>query len=136
MIREIAEKYNVILNEVELGDKFCDANGEESYINSSYSAGSIRTTCDAEIWLGIYENEELKLISFFHEMGHMLIDMGYDNDLKVYDYEKDAWEKGYKLAGECGVKFSRKAKRWAKKQLNSYKNYEEREYTSFETTII
>jgi len=125
MIKEITEKYNVKLYEVQPGDKYCQANDEESYHNSSYCAGSVRN--DPELWLGFYDDEELRLISFFHEMGHMIDDTPWEDGMTVYDFEKIAWEKGYILAKEYGVKFSRKAKGWATRQLNSYKGFEERE---------
>ena len=127
MIKEIAGKYNVKLYEVQPGDKYCQANDEESYHNSSYCAGSVRSKCDAELWLGFYDDEELRLISFFHEMGHMLDDTLYKEGMTVYDFEKTAWEKGYELAKEYGIKFSRKSKGWATKQLNTYKDFEKRE---------
>lgn len=127
MIKEIAEKYNVNLHEVQPGDEHCQEMNDETYHNSSYCAGSVRSKCDADLWLGFYDDDELRLISFFHEMGHMLDDTLYEDGMTVYDFEKIAWEKGYILAKEYGVKFSRKAKGWATRQLNSYKGLEERE---------
>ena len=140
MIREIAEKYGVKLYEVEQGDKFCEANGEESYHNASYCAGHIKSNCGAsgcentaEIWLGFYDDEELKIISFFHELGHVTDDTNWGDKIPLkYTSEKSAWDKGYEIAKEFGVKFSRKSKGWATRQLNSYKGWEEREIRDWE----
>ena len=139
MIEKIAEKYNVELYEIVKGDEYCQANGEENYHNYSYCAGSIYCKCGAggynnnsEIWLGFYDDEELKLISFFHELGHVTDDTKWDGIPLKYTSEKSAWDKGYEIAKEYGVKFSRKSKGWATKQLNSYKSWEEREVTDWE----
>lgn len=129
MIREIAKKYNVKLYEVEKGDKYCQANGEESYHNTSYSAGSIYCKCgaggcenNAEIWLGFYDEDEYRLLSFFHELGRVTDDTNRDGIGTDYISEKAAWDNGYELASEYGIKFTRKAKGWATRQLNSYKD--------------
>ena len=97
MIQEIADKYGVKLYEVKKGDKYCEANGEENYHNSSYCAGSIYCKCgaggcdnNAEIWLGFYDDDELRLISFFHELGHVTNDIKWDETPIKYvffDYE-------------------------------------------------
>jgi len=128
MIKEIAKKYGVKLHEVEPDDVHCQAMDNDTYHNASYCAGSIHSkTTDPEIWLGFYDDEEVRLVSFFHEMGHILDDTKWEEDLLVYDFEKIAWKKGYDLAKECNVKFSRKTKGWATRQLNTYKNWEKKE---------
>ena len=134
MIREIAKKYNVRLHEVTQGDNHCEANGEESYHNASYCAGNIHCKCgvggydnNAEIWLGFYDDEELRLISFFHELGHVTDNTLMNIESIKYDFEKIAWNNGYEIASDYGIKFTRKSKGWATKQLNSYKGWEERE---------
>jgi len=139
MIKEIVKKYDVMLYEVTQGDNHCEANGEDSYHNTSYCAGNIHSKCGmsdrnncAEIWLGFYDDEEIKLISFFHELGHVTDDTIWNDKLLKYDMEKIAWNKGYEIAKEYGVKFSRKSKGWATKQLNTYKGWEEREISGWE----
>ena len=117
----IAKKHNIKLTNITLNDKHCKSNGEDYYINKSYSAGR-------KIWLGVYENSELKTISFFHELGHCV---GYHpNDYTnwlVYDIEKLAWKEGLKIAQLNGYSFSKKTMKWAVQQLHTYIGWEERE---------
>jgi len=85
----------------------------------SYSAGA------DTIWLGTYSDVELRLISFFHELGHCLDvqrkTLPAYEDLPYYHFnEASAWKTGLALAEKEGVKFSKPAIRWAKKQLNTY----------------
>ena len=99
------EKFNQVVK----GDKFCEANGDDKYDNSSCSAFD-------EIWLGIYDDAELKAISFFHELGHIKDDVTQHED--KYEQEKKAWDVGYKLAEKYGLTFSDKAKSWADESYN------------------
>jgi len=117
MIDKIAADHSMILIRITSGDRYCKANGEDNYINSSYIAGD-------EIYLGIYTDKELELISFFHEMGHHLdkIDWskGADKYTK-YKSEANAWKIGIAFAKEHGVTFSKSAIKWAQKQLETYR---------------
>lgn len=116
----IADKYKIDLYFVKKGDEFCEADGEDSYINRSASAGK-------EIWIGIYDCEEFKLASFFHEVGHIIdpIDWSINADSEtMYKSEVWAWEIGFKLAEVYGITFSDRVKLWAKKQTETYINYE------------
>jgi hypothetical protein len=106
------EKFNQVVK----GDKFCKSNGYDNYINSSYS------TFD-EIWLGIYDDEELKVVSFFHELGHIK-DPIKQHDNK-FDQEKKAWDVGYELAKKYGITFTDKSKNWADEQLKTYLKYKD-----------
>jgi len=121
MIKEIADYYGVELVEVQAGDKYCKANGEDTYINRSFVAGKY-------IELGIYTDPEKRLVSFFHEMGHILTPKRVHNKCRTkYQVEEKAWKYGYKLAKSFGIEFNKDTKQWAKEQLNGYKGYEERE---------
>jgi len=113
--QEIAKKYGMKVIHVKEGDEHCEANGIDTYINKSYSCGNT-------IYLGIYQNSELKLLSFFHEVGHWI-----DKNISIikYEREKKAWKLGYKLAKQYGVFFSDRANEWANKQLNTYKSNDE-----------
>jgi Zn-dependent peptidase ImmA (M78 family) len=116
----IVEKYGIKLIEVVPGDENCKANGEDCYKNSSYCS-------DKTIWLGIYDNEELKLLSFFHELAHILDQTDWSKNADAtteYKAEKHAWELAYKLAAANGIKFTRFAKEWAKEQLETYRSKE------------
>ena len=70
-----------------------------------------------EIFLGLYSNEELRSVSFFHEMGHIL---DTQNHRTKYTQEKVAWKVGFRLAKKHGFKFSKKTKLWCRQQLRSY----------------
>jgi len=77
------------------------------------------------IYLGAYKDPELRLISFFHELGH-IVDV--DNkllpkyeDLPYYHFsEASAWRRGLRLATRAGIEFSENALEWAKGQLSTY----------------
>lgn len=75
--------------------------------------------------LGIYNNPEFRLISFFHEAGHLLVGMDY---METYKYNKlmieiEAWNKGLALAASLGKRFSDDAIAWGYSQALTYKNY-------------
>jgi len=74
-----------------------------------------------EIYLGIYKDDELKEISFFHELGHCIM-IYPENYLECTEYqiEKMAWKEGLKIAKENGIKFSSKTLKWANEQLKTY----------------
>lgn len=121
MLKEIADHYKIQLVEVQSGDNLCKANGEDAYIDHSYVAGKY-------IELGIYSDPEKKIVSFFHEMGHILTPKRVHKRCNtVYEIEEKAWKYGYKLAKFYGIEFNKDTKDWAKAQLESYKGYEERE---------
>lgn len=121
MLQEIAEHYGVNLTQVNPGDSHCKANGEDAYINHSYVAGK-------DIELGIYEDPEKRIISFFHEMGHILTPKRVHKRCNTkYEIEAKAWKYGYKLAKFYGIEFNKDTKDWAKAQLESYKGWEKRE---------
>jgi len=126
MINNLINEYNVKLNKIKKGDKFCEANGEENYHNQSYSAGGIQNNFngnDNEIWLGFYDNDEYKLLSFFHEMGHLLMtEKELNTNLTTYQYEKAAWRHGYVLARKYNIEFNEDTIKWGKEQLKTYKN--------------
>lgn len=92
---------------------------EDSYTNCSSCAGS------DEIFLGVYEDPELRMLSFFHELGHCvsakLGQIPDYEDLPYYHYsEALAWQVGLSLASTYNIEFSPKALTWAKEQLGSY----------------
>jgi len=100
---------------IEKGDKYCLANGEDSYLNKSYLAGN------NEIYLGIYDDNELMIASFFHELGHIT-----DNKKGKYNSETVAWLIGFKLAKKHGYNFKEKVYLYAIEQLSTYDNDEMR----------
>lgn len=74
-----------------------------------------------DIFLGQYEDEELRDISFFHELGHIAWDRPKFSDWPYCKYnEALAWRVGLELASQLGVTFSEEALTWATEQLVSY----------------
>lgn len=117
ILEKFALDYQVELIPVIRGDKMCECNGEDYYINKSYCWG--KTIC-----IGIYTDKELELISFFHELGHILDSIDWSRNASAtttYMSERMAWVIGLGVAKTYGITFSRKALRWAIAQLNTYK---------------
>jgi len=77
------------------------------------------------IQLGVYQDPEIRLLSFFHELGHIV---DRDNrripeykDLPYYHFnEASAWRMGLRLAFRNGVEFSQNALDIAKRYLATY----------------
>ena len=111
-----------------LGMKLIDCKRDTNYPETVDMEDSDFDNCSFftsdEIILGFYDDDELQLISFFHEVGHLIIQKIIELTHNKYDIEYHAWNVGFKIAHSHGICFSRKAKRWAIKQLNSYKYYE------------
>lgn len=122
--KKICEYYGVDLRKIKIGDKYCEANGEDTYINSSYFAGGK----DPEIFLGIYDDKELEKISFFHELGHFLENLDRSN-CSTYDIEAEAWRVGFEVAKGFQITFTDNALKWANDQLETYRHYEGEEST-------
>lgn len=107
---KVAKKYGVhAVIFVEPGDIHCTNNGIEKYIERSFIVGNDM------IYLGIYKDLELLVISFFHELGHIVKSKG-----EKYNSEEEAWKIGIELAKEERLEFSENALNWAKTQLSTY----------------
>lgn len=89
-----------------------ELNGLDAYLNRSVHIGG------DSICIGIYEDGELKLLSFFHELGHC-VDPRVQHESK-YDQEHRAWHFAYRLSESEGFSFSPRALRWAREQLATY----------------
>ena len=106
-IDQISEEYNVTLIKIKKGDKWCKKQGLSHYLNSSYCF-------DETIRLGIYDDEEIKIISFFIMLGRIKMDRttlrkGYNR----YDVENKALSTGRIIALENGVSFHKRAIEWS-----------------------
>lgn len=115
-LQAIASKYGHNVIQVIPGDEHCQANGTEEYVNHSYIAFP-------DIYLGIYDDEELKQASFFHELGHALIadDFAASVDYYTPTIEREIWRIGFELAkNEHGLEFSQKVHEWVEKQIQTY----------------
>ena len=76
--QKIASNYNIKVYKIELGDENCVANGTEMYLNRSFCGGK------DEIWIGIHDNKDEEIASFFHELGHCIT-----KELCKYEISKD-----------------------------------------------
>lgn len=85
-----------------------------------------------EIYLGWYKSEDRRRVSFFHELGHLLIGREYGSyalypEQRKYEWEKAAWMRGFAEAEWLGVRFRKTTLRWAAAQLATYVDWYERE---------
>jgi hypothetical protein len=88
---QIADKYGIKVHKVVKGDKYCLANGEDTYTNCSFSAGR------DEIFIGVYDEKDKEIASFFHELGHCLstnMEQFDSEELLKWHIELDAWMVG------------------------------------------
>lgn len=107
-IKKIADKYKI---ELHLDNENCDKN---------YGASS-----GNEIFLGVFDNLEIMMVAFFHELGHCLSNeyifkRGFS--MSTLSAEGTAWELGLGIAFEHGYQWDYYSEpmRWARKQLRSY----------------
>ncbi len=120
IVRSVVRTYpKLIVIQIYPTDKYCKANGIDTYMNTSYCTGHIKNK--ANIFIGIYNDEELKILSFFHELAHVI---GRPDDFATkYLNEKYTWALSYELAKQYNINFSKKAKRWARIALSTYKSH-------------
>lgn len=88
--------------------------------DKNYGASSVN-----EIFLGEFDDPEIELAAFFHELGHTLMNKfilkrGYV--MSTLSGEGTAWELGLGIAFEYGYKWDHNSHvmKWARKQLRSY----------------
>lgn len=86
-----------------------------------------------DIFIGEYDNEEFKLISLFHEIGHTLLLADFR---KKWNYntlltEIECWRFGLEEARENSILFSDKAIEWGYNKAMSYVGHDEREYSNW-----
>lgn len=113
LLKFICNKYKLILHKID----------EEDH---SYGAGE-------DIFLGVYKDQELKLISLFHELGHRLVSQDLVREWKYNTLliELECWRLGLLEARELGILFSDKAIEWGYKQAMTYVGHDERECTGW-----
>jgi len=116
VMKYVAAEYNIKLVQVVKGDKYCVADGEESYINRSFIIGN------DEIQLGIYESDELRCASFFHELGHTMVTDDFAQVVEgMWHIEVMAWRIGFNTAKGYDILFSDSTTKWAEEQIATYK---------------
>ena len=94
--------------------------------NHSYIAGK-------DVYLGKYEDEELMVISFFHEVGHTLVEWEYKERMRFSTLmiELKAWDLGIQYALDKGLLFSDNALKWGYEEAMGYVGHDERECTGW-----
>ena len=81
--------------------------GYDDFVNRSFIIGN------DEIVLGIYEDRELLFISFFHELGHRLVEgVSPWNPLSKFRVELHCWDLALQEAQKHGIEFSDKTVGW------------------------
>lgn len=75
---------------------------------------------ESDITIGIYDDHELMVISFFHELAHVLTDHLVEQDSEYIEFELEAWKIGLEIAEQYEISFSSKAVGWALDQLKTY----------------
>ena len=117
-LKAIAAKYvdNIEVIFVDGPDHFlCQANGVDAYKNMS--------ACGYNIEIGMYDDDDLAIAAFFHELGHvcgLLKGQSHSID-KIFD-EATAWTVGFKIAFDHGYVYSFDSKEYAyaRESLKSY----------------
>lgn len=127
-IDKIANRYGVMLNIFTPRIEQALGLMPGWYKNRSYSSGTLLgKNPSAEIELGYYEDQEKKLASFFHELGHTLLNID-TLPKSIYKrggtmiVERACWVIGYKEAAKYNIAFSPRVKAWARRQVLSYRN--------------
>lgn len=87
-----------------------------------------------EIYIGVYDDPEKKIISFFHELGHNLIKESF---MELCNYntliiEFECWNIGIKEALKRQIYFSDESIQWGLQQCLSYVGNDERESSSYD----
>jgi hypothetical protein len=118
--KQIAKDYDIDLINVTKNN--IERIAKEHAVEKSELTNNAYVIGNDEILLGLYDDKELKLASFFHEIGHTLITEKFKElinyDLMLIEYQ--AWIEGLKVARKYGYKFSNKTFEYILKSLNSF----------------
>ncbi len=91
--------------------------------NTAFCAGN-------EIFIGKFDDSEIELAAFFHELGHYVmvstVLCGRPHTMSKLSCEGTAWEVGFSIAHQYGYTwgYDHKVMKWARKQFSSYWNSE------------
>lgn len=112
-------KNKIALYIVKKGDVIDKVN-PDLYNKRSYASGHIKHK-NADIFMGYnYDNTEQKIAVFFHELAHVTI-KNLKSNLTTYEYEKEVWKYGLKLAKKENITFKFSTFRFMIEGLWSYK---------------
>jgi len=122
MMMKLSEKHGIKLHYLNGNE------GDGDNANRSFCAGCIGS---GDIYLGVYEDIELEVISFFHELVHVIFD--FDRSvISTMQYELYVTFKALEYAEkECKVLFSDDAIKWMLEQCLTYHRWDEREVRGY-----
>ena len=121
--QEIGLQYGIIVHKVESGDKWWKVNGSDAYLNESACAGR------DEIWVGVYDNKDEEIASFFHELGHCIspnMEDFHHTEYSIFHVELDAWMVGLIEAYKYKYLMKPSTFKYMVKCLESYIKLEEK----------
>lgn len=82
--------------------------------------------CGDEIYLGEFDDPDIEVVAFFHEVGHVLSNRLLESNyfLCKISCEGAAWEFGLSCAWRYGYKWEHNSKQfnWARSQLETYRD--------------
>jgi hypothetical protein len=112
--------------------KLADILGYKLIYNHESNADPVFNDCyisGNNIWIGDYDNEECKLISFFHEHGNTLVSESFKEklDFNTLLIELEAWHLGIACAMDMGYFFSDDAIQFGYQKALTYVGHDERE---------
>lgn len=122
LIKRICEDHGIKLHLME--EIFEDSEKAKNYDSKEYHTGH-SGYAHPDLFVGLYDDDQLKLISFFHELGHHLCCVNdlypeYE-DLPYYHYgESLAWRIGLNESLKYDVSFNILEINWAVRQLSTY----------------
>jgi|SRR5208283_5404710 len=114
-LRAIADQYGVPVRFAGVDWEVLTPEERKIWINASCCMLD-----ESSIEIGLYDDNELMAISFFHELAHVLHDHMLPADSEDIEYEIDAWKIGISIAAGHGISFSTKAISWALDQMKTY----------------
>ena len=108
----------------ELIDRIATSYAVKVYHNHRDSEDNQGRCSGRDIFLGNFVDADIKLVAFFHELGHSLSHTVTKQDtyLSTISSEGLAWELGLGLARDFGFKYGYYSKemKWAREQLKTY----------------
>jgi hypothetical protein len=120
VIRQVTQDYNLVVHDVAVEPEWIEANGRDAYQNCSASAGH-------EIWIGLYDDDDLRCASFLHEVGHTLEHARHPRTR--YTIERAAWKIGLHLGKLYGLDLNKPAVRvFAREGILSHCDSERRDH--------
>jgi len=109
-IERVAKGCKIKLTFVKPDDAYCMTDGEDFYKNKCILKVDVKTN---GIIVGLFEDENRMLASFFHQVGHTIIDR---STIETSDVEKEAIKRGDFLAEVHGITLDKAALAWVRSQ--------------------